>query len=211
ALPFLATGSRNMIMTAVLLVSIGIVVNAVTLTGIGNTFSLMISSWSGGNILIALVLVALASLVLGMGLPVTAAYIVLGTLSAPALNQLLLQSELIDQMVAGTLPETARAIFMLADPASMALLAAPMAESEAAALLAALPLETRPLLYDQAFSPAILSVMLLSAHLIIFWLSQDSNVTPPVCLAAFTAAALAEAPPMKTGFTAWKVAKGLYF
>jgi TRAP-type uncharacterized transport system fused permease subunit len=42
-------------------------------------------------------------------------------------------------------------------------------------------------------------------------LSQDSNVTPPVCLAAFTAAALAEAPPMKTGFTAWKIAKGLYF
>jgi TRAP-type uncharacterized transport system fused permease subunit len=54
-------------------------------------------------------------------------------------------------------------------------------------------------------------VTLLSAHLIIFWLSQDSNVTPPVCLAAFTAAALAEAPPMKTGFTAWKIAKGLYF
>jgi TRAP-type uncharacterized transport system fused permease subunit len=47
--------------------------------------------------------------------------------------------------------------------------------------------------------------------MIIFWLSQDSNVTPPVCLAAFTGAAIAESPPMKTGFAAWKVAKGLYF
>jgi TRAP transporter 4TM/12TM fusion protein len=207
----LELGARNMIMTAVLLCAVGLIVNVVTTAGIGNTFSLMITRWADGSLLIALLLVALASLVLGMGLPVTAAYIVLGTLSAPALNQLLLQSELIDQMVAGTLPETARAIFMLADPASMALLAAPMAESQATALLAALPLESRPLLFDMAFSPALLSVTLLSAHLIIFWLSQDSNVTPPVCLAAFTAAALAEAPPMKTGFTAWKIAKGLYF
>jgi TRAP-type uncharacterized transport system fused permease subunit len=51
---------------------------------------------------------------------------------------------------------------------------------------------------------------LLSAHMIIFWLSQDSNVTPPVCLAAFTAAAIAKSPPMLTGLTAWKIAKGLY-
>jgi TRAP-type uncharacterized transport system fused permease subunit len=47
--------------------------------------------------------------------------------------------------------------------------------------------------------------------MIIFWLSQDSNVTPPVALAAFTAAAIAKSPPMLTGFTAWKLAKGLYF
>jgi TRAP transporter 4TM/12TM fusion protein len=207
----LELGARNMIMTAVLLCAVGLIVNVVTTAGIGNTFSLMITRWADGSLLFALLLVALASLVLGMGLPVTAAYIVLGTLSAPALNQLLLQSELIDLMVAGTLPETARAIFMLADPASMALLAAPMAESQAMALLTALPIESRPLLFDQAFSPALLSVTLLSAHLIIFWLSQDSNVTPPVCLTAFTAAALAESPPMKTGFTAWKIAKGLYF
>jgi TRAP-type uncharacterized transport system fused permease subunit len=52
--------------------------------------------------------------------------------------------------------------------------------------------------------------MLLSAHLIIFWLSQDSNVTPPVCLVAFTAAAIAGTKPMRTGLTAWKIAKGLY-
>ena len=52
--------------------------------------------------------------------------------------------------------------------------------------------------------------MLLSAHLVIFWLSQDSNVTPPVCLVAFTAAAIAGTPPMRTGLTSWKIAKGLY-
>jgi TRAP-type uncharacterized transport system fused permease subunit len=74
----LALGSRNMIMTAVLLCSVGIVVNVITTAGVGNTFSLMIADWAGGNLLIAFVLIALASLVLGMGLPVTASYIVLG-------------------------------------------------------------------------------------------------------------------------------------
>ncbi len=51
---------------------------------------------------------------------------------------------------------------------------------------------------------------LVAAHMIIFWLSQDSNVTPPVCLTAFAAAAIAGTPAMRTGLTAWKIAKGLY-
>ena len=207
----LELGARNMIMTAILLVGVGLIVNVITTAGIGNTFSLMIATWSQGNLLIALVLIALASLVLGMGLPVTAAYIVLGTLSAPALYQLILQSQLADLLAAGQLPETARAIFMLAAPEKMAALAAPMPLAEARDMIAALPVETLPLLYDQAFQPHVLAVALLSAHMIIFWLSQDSNVTPPVCLAAFTGAAIAESPPMKTGFAAWKIAKGLYF
>jgi len=50
----------------------------------------------------------------------------------------------------------------------------------------------------------------LSAHLIIFWLSQDSNVTPPVCLASFAAAGISGTRPIATGLTSWKVAKGLY-
>ena len=78
-------GTKGMIMTAVLLTSIGLVVNVIATAGIGNTFSLMIAEWAGGNLLIAIVMVAIASLVLGMCLPVTAAYIVLATLSAPAL------------------------------------------------------------------------------------------------------------------------------
>jgi TRAP-type uncharacterized transport system fused permease subunit len=46
--------------------------------------------------------------------------------------------------------------------------------------------------------------------MVIYWLSQDSNVTPPVCLTAFAAAAIAGTPPMATGLMAWKIAKGLY-
>jgi TRAP-type uncharacterized transport system fused permease subunit len=68
----------------------------------------------------------------------------------------------------------------------------------------------RQLVRGELLDPALITGMLLSAHLIIFWLSQDSNVTPPVCLVAFTAAAIAGTPPMRTGLTAWKVAKGLY-
>jgi TRAP transporter 4TM/12TM fusion protein len=203
-------GARNMVMTAVLLCSVGLIVNVIATAGIGNTFSLMISSWAGGSLFIAFVLVGLASLILGMGLPVTAAYIVLGTLSAPALYQLILQSQIIDLLVAGSVPETAKAIFMIAVPDKLAALGSPMSQVDASAIVSQLPLETLGLLYDKLFDPSLLLTTLLSAHLIIFWLSQDSNVTPPVCLAAFTAAAIAEAPAMKTGFSAWKIAKGLY-
>jgi TRAP transporter 4TM/12TM fusion protein len=206
----LELGARNMIMTAILLCSVGLIVNVITTAGIGNTFSLMISTWSQGSLIIAIVLIGLASLVLGMGLPVTAAYIVLGTLSAPALYQLILQSQLVDVLASGRLPDTAKAIFMLAVPDKLEALSAPMPFAEAQAIIAALPFESLSLLYEQAFQPEVLMLALLSAHMIIFWLSQDSNVTPPVCLAAFTAAAIAGSPPMKTGFSAWKTAKGLY-
>ena len=206
----LALGARNMILTAVLLITIGLLVNVIAMTGIGNTFSLMIAGWADGNLLIALVLIALASLVLGMGLPVTAAYIVLATLSAPALRGLIENMYLVDMIAAGTVPEAARAVFMLADPNALQTLAAPMDPDAAAALVAATPQEVLNLASEQALDPSILTLSLLSAHMIIFWLSQDSNVTPPVCLTAFAAAAIARSNPMATGFSAWKIAKGLY-
>jgi TRAP transporter 4TM/12TM fusion protein len=206
----LELGAQNMTMTAVLLITVGLMVNVIAMTGIGNTFSLMINQWAGGNLMIALVLVALASLVLGMGLPVTAAYIVLATLSAPALQALIQNNFLIDLLMAGNLPEAARAPFMLADPAAMKLLTAPMTREAAMALIAKSPPEILGLVYPIAISPALITASLLSAHMIIFWLSQDSNVTPPVCLAAFAAAAIAKTPPMATGFTAWKISKGMY-
>jgi TRAP transporter 4TM/12TM fusion protein len=206
----LQLGARNMVMTAVLLCAVGLIVNVIATAGIGNTFSLMISSWAGGSLLIAFALVGFASLILGMGLPVTAAYIVLGTLSAPALYQLILQSQIVELLMAGSVPETARAIFMISVPDKLAAFGAPMSQVEAHAIVSQLPLETLGLLYDKLFDPSLLLTTLLSAHMIIFWLSQDSNVTPPVCLAAFTAAAIAKAPAMKTGFSAWKIAKGLY-
>ncbi len=206
----LAQGSRNMATTAILLVAVGLVVNVVAMTGIGNTFSLMIAEWSNGSLFIMLALVALASLILGMGLPVTAAYIVLATLSAPALYNLIAESHLIDLVMAGNLPEQAKVIFMLIDPEKYALLSAPMSQADATALIAQVPGDFKGQLLEQALNPTVLSAALLSAHMIIFWLSQDSNVTPPVCLTAFAAAAIAKTPPMATGFMAWKLAKGLY-
>lgn len=206
----LVMGVRNMTSMAVLLVAVGIIVNVVSTTGIGNTFSLMISDWSQGSLFITIILVSLASLVLGMGLPVTAAYIVLGTLSAPALFTLIADEHLINAIVAGQIPEITRTIFTITSPEQVATLGHPMSYLNAAALVAALPLDMLNIVREQILSPDLLATALLSAHMIIFWLSQDSNVTPPVCLTAFAAATIANSPPMRTGFTAWKIAKSLY-
>jgi len=46
--------------------------------------------------------------------------------------------------------------------------------------------------------------------MIVFWYSQDANVTPPVALESFAASGIAGSSPMKTAFTSWKLAKGLY-
>ena len=207
----LALGARNMIMTAVLLCAVGIVVNVVSTAGVGNTFSLMISDWAGGSVLIAFALIAVASLVLGMGLPVTAAYIVLATLSAPALAGMITDVALAGVIAEGALPAAAQPVLMLADPAAAAAAGSgAMTVGEARDLLAGLPLEVVGPLRDMGVGAAATTTALLSAHMIIFWLSQDSNVTPPVCLAAFTAAAIARAPAMRTGFRSWRVAKGIY-
>jgi TRAP transporter 4TM/12TM fusion protein len=138
----LALGSKNMVMTGTLLIAVGVIIGSISITGIAITFSQIIVQLSAGNLLIALILITLASLLLGMGLPVTAAYIMLAIIAVPALHTM--------------------------------------------------------------------GVALLAAHMIIFWVSQDSNVTPPVCLAAFAAAGIAGSKPMRTGFEAWKLAKGLY-
>jgi TRAP transporter 4TM/12TM fusion protein len=138
----LATGTINMIPTGILLITAGIIIGTINMTGVSITFSHLIVEWSGANLLLALLLVTGASLLLGMGLPVTAAYIMIAILTVPALTSM--------------------------------------------------------------------GLSLLTAHMIIFWLSQDSNVTPPVCLAAFAASSISGSRPMSTGFTSWKLAKGLY-
>ena len=135
-------GGRNTLSTAAILICTGIVIGVVAITGVAITFSGMVLDLSGGVLFWAIILVMLASLVLGMGLPVTASYIMLAILAGPALTQM--------------------------------------------------------------------GVSLLAAHMIIFWYSQDANVTPPVCLAAFSAAGVAGSKPMETGFLSWKLAKGLY-
>ena len=190
-------GVKTMVSTALLLVAVGIIINVVTTTGVGNAFSLMIVEWAQGNLLVTLVLVALASLVLGMGLPVTASYIVLATLSAPLIFDLISQSALLEALQSGNLPSNVTATIGLfgGDPV---------------VALQEMPLEMKQLIRQEMLDPELLTGMLLSAHLIIFWLSQDSNVTPPVCLASFAAAGIAGTRPMATGLTSWKIAKGLY-
>jgi TRAP transporter 4TM/12TM fusion protein len=188
---------RIMVPTAVLLVAVGLIVNVVTTTGLGNAFSVMIVEWAQGSLIMTLVLVALASLILGMGLPVTASYIVLATLAAPALFDLISQNAMLSALQAPDLPSNVRAVLDLfgGDPLRA---------------FREMPPEMRQLIRGELLDPALISGMLLSAHLIIFWLSQDSNVTPPVCLVAFAAAAIAGTRPMPTGLTSWKIAKGLY-
>jgi len=206
----LAGGARTMVPTAMLLIAVGLIVNVLTTTGIGNTFSIMIGEWAGTSLLLALVLVALASLVLGMGLPVTAAYIVLAAISAPTLYGLMLQADLVNALVAGQISEQAREAILLARPGIEGLLGSPMPTGEAQAVVAAMTPELQRAAAEALLEPAVLTGSLLAAHMIIFWLSQDSNVTPPVALAAFTAAGIAGEKPMPTGLTAWKLAKGLY-
>lgn len=143
ALQALELGARNAVAVSMACAVAGIIVGVVGLTGLGLKFSSMMIAFSGGNIVLALLLVLIASLILGMGLPVTAAYIVLIILVGPALT-------------------------------------------------------------------AEFGIPLLIAHLVVFWYSQDSNVTPPIALAAFAGAAIAGSKPMETSFQSWKFAKGLY-
>lgn len=203
-------GIKTSVMTAVLLVAVGLINNAVTTSGLANTFALMIAQWSQGSLLIALILIGIASLVLGMGLPVTAAYIVLAILSAPALAGMLADGIITDLLVGGIADPAKAAMFALVDSPLAAKVASGMSAAEAQQLMSSIPFDLavviRPALVDKEH----LTVFLLTAHLIVFWLSQDSNVTPPVCLAAFAAAGIAKSPPMATGFESWKIAKGLY-
>lgn len=206
----LLLGIKTAIMTAILLVAVGLINNAVTTSGLANTFALMIAQWSQGSLFVALTLIAIASLVLGMGLPVTAAYIVLSILSAPALAGMLADVQIVGMLVQGIDDPVTAASFMLVDSPHVANIASGMSLTAARELISAMPFELAIVIRPTLVDADIMLGFLLTAHLIVFWLSQDSNVTPPVCLAAFTAAGIAGSKPMRTGVEAWKIAKGLY-
>lgn len=121
---------------------IGIIIGVLTYSGLVLTFADIVIALADGRLWLTILLVALASLILGMGVPVTAAYLVTAVVAVPALTEL------------GVNP--------------------------------------------------------IAAHMIVYWLSQDSNVTPPVCIAAFAGATIAKANMWKTAFTAFKFAKFLY-
>lgn len=96
----LVTGSRNMIGIGVATAAAGIVVGTVTLTGIGLVMTEFVEFISAGNIMLMLLFTAVISLVLGMGLPTTANYIVVSTLMAPVIVTLGAQQGLIVPLIA---------------------------------------------------------------------------------------------------------------
>ena len=137
----LETGARNMIGIGIATASAGIIVGAVSQTGVGSALADVVEVLSGGNILAILFLTAVLSLILGMGLPTTANYIVVSALLAPVIVTLGQQNGLI--------------------------------------------------------------VPLIAVHLFVFYFGIMADVTPPVGLASFAAAAVSGGDPIRTGVVAF--------
>jgi len=96
----LVTGARNMIGIGIATATAGVIVGTVTLTGVGLAMTELVEILSGGNLMVMLVLVAVISLILGMGLPTTANYIVVSTLMAPVIVELGAQTGLLVPLIA---------------------------------------------------------------------------------------------------------------
>ena len=137
----LIAGARNMIGIGVATAAAGIIVAIVTKTPIGTELAGLVEQLSGGSLILMLIFVGIFSLILGMGLPTTANYIVVSSLMASVVVSLGAQEGLI--------------------------------------------------------------VPLIAAHLFVFYFGIMADVTPPVGLASFAAAAVSGGDPIKTGFTAF--------
>ena len=120
---------------------IGIIIGVLTFSGLVLTFADIVIELAEGSLVLTILLIALASLVLGMGVPVTAAYLITAVVAVPALIHL--------------------------------------------------------------------GVNEIAAHMIVYWLSQDSNITPPVCIAAFAGATIAKANMWRTAISSFMFAKFL--
>ncbi len=96
----MVAGSRNMIGIGVATAAAGVVVGTVTLTGIGLVMTEFVEFISAGNLMLMLVFTALISLILGMGLPTTANYIVVSTLMAPVIVNLGAEQGLLVPLIA---------------------------------------------------------------------------------------------------------------
>jgi TRAP transporter 4TM/12TM fusion protein len=127
----------NMMLITPAAAVIGIIMSTVSLTGLGLTLSAGLVATAGGSLFLLLVLAALASYILGMGVAMIITYLVLALLVAPAIVQM-------------GVPE-------------------------------------------------------LAAHLFILYFGVSALITPPVCMAAYTAAAIADSDPFRTGFTAMRL------
>jgi TRAP transporter 4TM/12TM fusion protein len=135
-------GAENSLKIGATVGVIGIIIGVLTYSGLVLTFADIVIELAGGSLILTILLIALASLILGMGVPVTAAYLITAVVAVPALIHL--------------------------------------------------------------------GVNEIAAHMIVYWLSQDSNITPPVCIAAFAGATIAKANMWKTAFASFKFAKFLY-
>ena len=96
----LVMGSRNMVGIAIATAAAGIIVGTVTLTGVGLVMIELVEVLSGGNLLLMLFLVAIICLILGLGLPTTANYIVVSTLMAPVVVEVGAQNGLLVPLIA---------------------------------------------------------------------------------------------------------------
>jgi TRAP transporter 4TM/12TM fusion protein len=130
--------SKFVLEITVVCAAAGFIVGLVTYTGLGYSLSIFLVELSGGSLLILAFLTAVASTILGMGMPVTPCYVLLATVAAPAMVNL-------------------------------------------------------------GVSP-------LLAHLFVYYFGTFSFLTPPVCLAVYVAASIAEAPVIKTGYQSMKLA-----
>jgi len=137
----LVQGARNMVGIAVATAAAGIIVGTVGMTTIGLAMMELVELLSGGNLLLMLLLTAIICLILGLGLPTTANYIIVATLMAPVIVDLAAQNDLL--------------------------------------------------------------IPLIAAHLFVFYFGIMADVTPPVGLASFAAAAVARADPIRTGIQAF--------
>ncbi|MCL4744152.1 MAG: TRAP transporter fused permease subunit [Burkholderiaceae bacterium] len=138
----LANGGEKSLIVGVTAGPVGIIIGIALLTGLAFRFSEIVMAQTHGMVWLALLLVLFATFILGMGITVTADYLILALLAVPALGQL--------------------------------------------------------------------GVPLIAAHFVVFWFSQSSNVTPPVCMSAFAGAGIAGAHPYRTGFHAMKFSSFLY-
>ncbi|MCW4149652.1 TRAP transporter permease [Halomonas sp. 18H] len=137
----LVTGARNMIGIGIATATAGIIVGAVSQTGVGLVLADVVETVSMGNLMLILLFTAVLSLILGMGLPTTANYIVVSALLAPVIVHLGEQNGLL--------------------------------------------------------------VPLIAVHLFVFYFGIMADVTPPVGLASFAAAAVSGGDPIRTGFQAF--------
>lgn len=134
----LEEGATNSLVIGAVVGTVGVILGIVFLTGLGFIFTSSIMQLTFGYVALGVLFAFIASYILGMGMTVTSAYILMAVLVAPGLQSM-------------------------------------------------------------GISP-------IAAHLLVFWYSQTSNISPPVSMAAFAGAAIAKSDPIKTGFTALKYA-----